>query len=305
VSLMDKKKDINRIFTEKITRHLYHYYWQELGLKDWESRVQNRINEVPRDEQILKTIESFVGSLRAKKVLVVGSGWGGACVAARNLDAEEVVGIDTDDEANEIANLRMRLAGYQECCRQGSAENMPFRDNYFDYVHCFTVLEHVSDVPKSLSEMIRVTKKGGFVFIQGPSYLRPVERHYKIPYIPLMPKAMARIYLRLQKRPPGFIDNINYIWPGKVKRLLSNMGNIEVKQIADEYRAKFAQLSSSRDDDYALPMALVPDKASAARRFGGKAINKSLATFYKTWDFIFGTEEIYFLIRKRQDEEKA
>ncbi len=305
MSLMDEKKDINRIFIEKITQHLYRYYWQELGLRDWESRVQNRINEVPRDEQILKTIASFTGSLRVKKVLVVGSGWGGACVAARNLGAGEVIGLDTDDEANEIANLRMRLAGYGECCRQGSAENMPFRDNYFDYVHCFTVLEHVSDVPKALSEMIRVTKKGGFVFIQGPSYLRPVERHYKIPYMPLMPRAMARIYLRLLKRPPSFIDTINYIWPAKVKRLLSNMGNIEVEQIADEYRVKFAQLGSSRDDDYALPMASVSDKANAARRFGGKVINKLLAIFYKAWDLLFGTKEIYFLIRKRRDEEKA
>jgi len=77
------------------------------------------------------------------------------------------------------------------------------------------------------------------------------------------------------------------------------MGNIEVEQIADEYRAKFAQLSSSRNDDYALPMALVPDKASAARRFGGKVINKLLAIFYKAWDLLFGTKEIYFLIRKR------
>ena len=298
MSLMDKKKDINQIFTEKITLHLYHYYWQELGLKDWENRVQNRINEVPREEQILKTIESFTGSLRAKKVLVIGSGWGGACVAARNLGAGEVVGLDTDDEANEIANLRMRLAGYGECCRQGSAENIPFGDNHFDYVHCFAVLEHVSDVPKSLSEIIRVTSKGGFIFIQGPSYLRPVERHYKIPYIPLMPRALARVYLRLLKRPPGFIDTVNYIWPGKVKRLLSNVGNIEVKQIADEYRAKFAQLGSNRDYDHVLPVALVSDKASAARRFGGKIINKSLAIFYRTWDLVFGTKEIYFLIQK-------
>jgi hypothetical protein len=113
-----------------------------------------------------------------------------------------------------------------------------------------------------------------------------------------MPKTLARVYLRLLKRPSGFIDTVNYIWPGKVERLLDNMGNIEVEQIADKYRAKFTQLSSHWGDDDTLPMALVSDKASAARRFWGKAINKSLAIFYKTWDFVFGTKEIYFLIRK-------
>ena len=64
-------------------------------------------------------------------------------MAAKNLGAEEVIGIDIDDEANEIANLRMQLKGYKECCLHGVTEHIPFDDNYFDYVHCFTVLEHI------------------------------------------------------------------------------------------------------------------------------------------------------------------
>jgi len=51
---------------------------------------------------------------------------GGACVAAKNLGAEEVIGIDIDDEANEIANLRMQLKGYKECCLHGVTEHILF-----------------------------------------------------------------------------------------------------------------------------------------------------------------------------------
>jgi len=295
---MNAEGDIRRVFTEKIEKHLYKYYWQELGLKDWERRLENRINEIPRNERILKTLESFTGSLRDKRVLIVGSGWGGACVAAKNLGAEEVMGIDIDGEVNEIADLRMRLEGYEGCCLQVATEDMPFAENYFDYVHCFTVLEHVNDVKKSLSEMIRVTKRGGYVFIQAPNYLRPVERHYKIPYIPLMPKKLAKVYLKLLKRPPDFIDSIHYIWPSRVKRLLSGMNNIEVNQIAEQYKNRFASVGSRRALNSLVTRSVAAGKRNIAQMLLGKVASKLLTMFYKTWDFVFRTQEIYFLIRK-------
>lgn len=295
---MNAKADIRRIFTEKIEKHLYKYYWQQLGLKDWQRRVKDRINEVPRNERILKTLESFIGSLRGKRVLIVGSGWGGACVAAKNLGAEEVVGIDIDDEVNETANLRMRLAGYEACCLHGVTEDIPFVENYFDYVHCFTVLEHVNDVRKSLPEMVRVTKGGGYIFIQAPSYLRPMERHYKIPYIPLMPKKLAKIYLKLLKRPLDFIDSINYIWPGKIKKMLSGIENIKVEQIASEYRYRFDSFMNYGKDYSSSTVKPETIQRRNIKKILGKVVGKLVTTFYKTWDLVFGTQEIYFLIRK-------
>lgn len=301
---MGEEKDINnKVFTEKITKHLYKYYWQELGLGDWESRIQDRISEVPRNEKILKALESFIGTLRDKRVLIVGSGWGGACVAAKNFGTEEVIGIDIDDEVNEIANLRMRLEGYEECCLYGAVEDMPFAENYFDYVHCFTVLEHVNDVKKSLMEMVRVTKEGGYIFIQSPNYLRPLERHYKIPYVPLMPKWLARTYLKLLRRPPNFIDSINYIWPRRIKKMLSHIKNIKVNEIANEYKNRFASVSSRRDFNPLVTKSVAPEKRNIAQMLLGKVVGKLLTTFYKTWDFVFGTQEIYFLIRKYEERE--
>ncbi len=275
-----KKEKIKSIFNEKIEDHLYKYYWEELGLKDWKRRIKDRVNEVPRNETILKTIEYFIGSFQGKKILIVGSGWGGACVAAKNLGVEKAIGIDIDNKVNEVANMRMCLEGYADCCFTGAAEYLPFKNNQFDYIHCFTVLEHVENVQTSLSEMIRVIKRGGYVFIQAPSYLRPTERHYKIPYIPLMPKKLARIYLRLWRRPTEFIDSINYIWPSKIKNILSNVKDIEIKQIANEYECIFKSfIIHGGNNNLSLKSRL-------------------LIIFYKTWDSIFRTKEIYFLIRK-------
>ena len=50
----------------------------------------------------------------------------------------------------------------------------PFKENFFDLVFLNNVLEHVADVPKTLTEVHRVTKSGGKVVIQVP-YFRSVD----------------------------------------------------------------------------------------------------------------------------------
>lgn len=295
---MNHEEKIKNVFIRDIEKHLYKYYWEKLGLRDWKARVNDRISEVPRNEKILKTLESFIGSLRGKRILVVGSGWGGACVAAKKLGAHEVIGIDIDNEANKIANQRMYLEGYTRCCLLGAAEDLPFTDNQFDYVHCFTVLEHVKDLKRCLSEMLRVTNKGGFTFIHGPSYLRPVERHYKIPYVPLMPKRLAKIYLKLLDRPPDFIDSINYIWPGRVKKLLGEIENIEVRDIADEYKRRFNCFRDYGENVSPLIVGPMTIQRKSTGVLLGKIASRLITNFYKAWDFAFGTREIYLVIRR-------
>lgn len=47
-------------------------------------------------------------------------------------------------------------------------ENLPYKDNFFDGIICTDVLEHLLDLNPVISEIIRVTKKGGFIFIRVP-----------------------------------------------------------------------------------------------------------------------------------------
>ena len=61
---------------------------------------------------------------------------------------------------------------------QADGENLPFKDNEFDYVICCQVLEHVENPEKFLAEQFRVAKQG---FLEVPSllgeYLFPRESH--------------------------------------------------------------------------------------------------------------------------------
>ncbi len=46
----------------------------------------------------------------------------------------------------------------------------PFNDNEFDEVRCFHVLEHLNDIIAPLEEIWRITKSGGIVSIEVPSF---------------------------------------------------------------------------------------------------------------------------------------
>jgi ubiquinone/menaquinone biosynthesis C-methylase UbiE len=45
------------------------------------------------------------------------------------------------------------------------AENIPFADEYFDIVTSFNSLDHVDHIDKTIEEIIRVTKPGGFFLL--------------------------------------------------------------------------------------------------------------------------------------------
>ena len=61
-------------------------------------------------------------------------------------------------------------------------KNIPYGDNYFDYIICFQILEHINDDLKAMHELYRVLKKGGRAFIQVPID-RSREKTFKDPSI--------------------------------------------------------------------------------------------------------------------------
>lgn len=52
----------------------------------------------------------------------------------------------------------------------GSVTSLPFADGLFDKVICSEVLEHIPDLNKAASELVRVLKPGGILAVSVPSY---------------------------------------------------------------------------------------------------------------------------------------
>jgi ubiquinone/menaquinone biosynthesis C-methylase UbiE len=45
-------------------------------------------------------------------------------------------------------------------------ENLTYPDEFFNIVHCVNTLDHTRDIKKALSEMKRICKKGGWIYLR-------------------------------------------------------------------------------------------------------------------------------------------
>jgi len=119
-----------------------------------------------------------------------------------------IIGIDILDNELKIFRKRCKHDNKIKALKM-SADNINFPDNYFSLVTAFEVLEHVGDLEKTVSEVARVTKKGGLIVISVPQILFPFENHgvrignkiirkkiLFLPYIPALHRkiSIARVF---------------------------------------------------------------------------------------------------------------
>jgi 2-polyprenyl-6-hydroxyphenyl methylase/3-demethylubiquinone-9 3-methyltransferase len=97
---------------------------------------------------------------QGKSALEVGCGGGilSEEIARMGFD---LTGIDPSKHSLQIASDHAKAGRLRIKYDIGTGEALPYRDNAFDIVLCFDVLEHVRDVPKVISEISRVLKPGG------------------------------------------------------------------------------------------------------------------------------------------------
>lgn len=108
--------------------------------------------------------DRFVKDWRGLHVLDVGCGGGFTCEFVAKRGAR-VSGVDLSPVSIETAAEHARANGLEIAYQVSSAENLPFKQEQFDVVVCVDVLEHVSDLRRTLAEIQRVLKPGGiFLF---------------------------------------------------------------------------------------------------------------------------------------------
>ena len=100
----------------------------------------------------------------------------------------EVYGVDLSEDT--INSAKRLAAGEKIACafKVGSAEDLPYPDEYFDKVVCSSSLEHFKDDIKALKEMHRVLKPDETVVLTTDSFTYPIsdelkEKHRKIAYV--------------------------------------------------------------------------------------------------------------------------
>jgi SAM-dependent methyltransferase len=130
----------------------------------------------------------------------------------------------------ELAAERLRAVG-RGAALAADGESLPFRDNSIDIVVSLQVLEHVRNPQAMLKETFRVLRPGGFFYLTCENYLSWREPHYRVFWLPLLPKPLGALYLRLRGRSPEFLYNsVTYTTRPGVIRGLRKCGFIFVRK---------------------------------------------------------------------------
>lgn len=180
-------------------------------------------------------------NLAGQSVLDLGSGLGGVATEADARGAQ-VVAIEPGAGWREIASERL---GYAVMNAVG--ERLPLASNSIDLVVSLQVLEHVQNPAQVVKEVYRVLKPGGYFYFAYENYLGFREPHYRLPWLPLLPKPLGSKYLRMRGRDPRFLlEAVTYTTFPAVRRYLHQAGFLCTRAQAHRDRLRSARKTSAK-----------------------------------------------------------
>jgi ubiquinone/menaquinone biosynthesis C-methylase UbiE len=198
--------------------------WHGIQTPEWQQKIVSGMLQ-SGEPRLLKRIAPYHELPRDACILDLGSGVGNFVVACRKRGLRafgiepDRIGAGSSVTSLQIASKRLEQTTFAAAV----GEALPLPDSTFDLVVLDQVIEHVSDQKKVLNEAFRVLKPTGCVYIACPNFLRFYEPHYKLWFVPLMPKPLACWYLRLRGRNPVLLQQLNYTTNWRVRKLLRKL----------------------------------------------------------------------------------
>jgi ubiquinone/menaquinone biosynthesis C-methylase UbiE len=126
---------------------------------------------VEDDRTSCEKLMSFMPEHKKCTVLDLGCG---EAMAYDYLAEHDYYGLDCCEAALKIAKKKVTEA---KQLKLGMIEEIPFEDEFFDVVWARHILEHSSDVKKTLDEIVRVLKTAGLLIYAVPQGIHPEPAH--------------------------------------------------------------------------------------------------------------------------------
>lgn len=111
--------------------------------------------------------------------------------------------------------------------------HLSFLHNMFDVVICAHVYEHVLDADRLMKEIRRVLRPGGVCYFAAGNRLNIREPHYNLPFLSMVPKRLAHVYLKISGK--GEVYHEKHLTYWGLKRLVHEFERIDYteKIVAD------------------------------------------------------------------------
>lgn len=194
-------------------------------------------------------------SLLAARMLDVGAGKGFFMLEAVGRGIA-ISGVEKNrrniDMAMQMANER----GLVLDLRQGTAEQLPFEENLFDFANLSEVLEHVADPVRTLTELNRVLKTGGKAYVSLPNRFGMKDPHFKLYFINWLPRGFTRKILSWMGRHKDYsnqdsgyqsLDQMHYRTFGQAIKLFRASGflveDLKIRKIRSKIRNPLLRLA--------------------------------------------------------------
>ncbi|MGA1941031.1 class I SAM-dependent methyltransferase [Arcobacter sp. YIC-310] len=236
---------------EKLNK-LYEVWLNEQNKGHYKEDIVNEknvLNLFANQNYIVKELDNLFKHYKIDfkgTILDVGCSMGGMLFSLYNSKKFDfIAGVDIDKTAVEMAKEYKNMNKvtddelYIDTC---DIYDLPFEDNSFDFIIMKDVGEHLENeenLLKSLRELKRVIKNDGYIFIETPNYLFPLEVHLKIPMLPyLSTKLLTKCIAKLFKKDPKFVDHLNFTTPKMFERIFKYL-NVNYYSAYEEYKIPY------------------------------------------------------------------
>jgi len=180
-----------------------------------------------------KNILNIAKKLKPKNALDIATGTADIAINLGSISNCDVIGVDISEKMLNVGREKITKMKLTKAVRleSGDAENLNFKDNYFDLVTIGFGVRNFQDLEKGLSESLRVLKAKGTLIVLETSVPenRIMKLFYSIftrTYIPIM-----AMFFSKDKSAYNYLLNSAELFPSgtKFKDILKSVGFSQVK----------------------------------------------------------------------------